>query len=283
MTGIISVIVVYIIAFAALWRFCLSTEKLKSRRENGAYILIFMAAAFALRAVLAMKYRGHETDMNCFTGWSEMMFRDGFKNFYASDAFTDYPPGYMYILYVVGAFNGLLGATDGAAWLVVKLPAIICDIATGWLIYKTANKKCGNITASVISALYLFNPTVILNSSLWGQVDSVFTLFAVLMICLLTERKTIRAYFAFALCIFIKPQSFMFMPLIIFAIIENVFLPEFNKDKFVKNLIGGLCAIAMIFVFALPFGLNEVIEQYKTTLSSYPYMTVNAFNGVHLA
>ena len=118
----------------------------------------------------------------------------------------------------------------------------------------------------------------ILNSSLWGQVDSVYTLFVVLMLYLLTNKETIKSYFVFAVCIFIKPQAFMFMPLLIFGIIENVFLPKFDREKFIKNLLWGLGAVAMLFLLALPFGLGNVINQYKETLSSYPYLTVNAFN-----
>lgn len=278
MIPILLTCLVYAVAYGVLWKGVLSDNSKLHANENKAYIIIIAALAFAARAVFAVKYKGHETDMNCFLGWSDMIFNGGFKSFYSSDAFTDYPPGYMYVLYIVGAVRNMLGASDGLAWLIVKFPAIICDIITGVIIYRIAEKRLGNVFAALISAVYMFNPAVILNSSVWGQVDSVYTFFMVIMLFLLTERKTIAAYFVFALCIFIKPQAFMFMPLIVYAIIENVFMPKFSGEKFIKNLIGGLCAIAMIFVLALPFGIGEVTEQYKNTLASYPYMTVNAFN-----
>lgn len=278
MTIILSLTVFFASALSMVWMYGITPKNLKSKNENKAYILILMAASFFMRAVFAMKFEGHSTDMNCFTAWSDMVFTGGISNFYSSEAFTDYPPGYMYVLYVIGAIRKLLSPSGGMSWLIVKLPAIICDTVTGWLIYKIAEKKTNNVIATVVSGVYLFNPAVILNSSIWGQVDAVHTLFSVLMLYLLTERKTIKAYFVFALCIFIKPQAFMFTPLIIFAIIENVFLPKFNKEKFFKNLIFGLCAIAMIFILAIPFGIGEVVKQYQSTLASYPYMTVNAFN-----
>lgn len=31
-------------------------------------------------------------------------------------------------------------------------------------------------------------------------------------------------------------------------------------------------------LLALPFGISNVIDQYTTTMASYPYLTVNAFN-----
>ena len=278
MTIILSLTVFCASLLSMVWMYGITPKNLKSKNENKAYILILMAVSFFVRAIFAMKFEGHSTDMNCFTAWADMVFTGGIGNFYSSETFTDYPPGYMYVLYVIGAIRKLLSPSGGMSWLIVKLPAIICDTITGWLIYKTAEKKTNNVIASIISGVYLFNPAVILNSSIWGQVDAVHTLFSVLMLYLITERKTIKAYFVFALCIFIKPQAFMFTPLIIFAIIENVFLPKFNKEKFFKNLIFGLCAIAMIFVLAIPFGIGEVVKQYQSTLASYPYMTVNAFN-----
>ena len=55
--------------------------------------------------------------------------------------FHDYPPGYMYVLYIVGAIEKLFGFSDGAQYALVKLPAIVCDILAGVLIYKVAKKK----------------------------------------------------------------------------------------------------------------------------------------------
>lgn len=280
MTAIIVVLLLYAIGFFALWTYYLSPALKRSKRgeENAVYIILLTAVSAAVHIICSVKYQGHTTDMNCFNGWSSMIFNDGISNFYSSDAFTDYPPGYMYVLYVIGAIRSVLDPSDGALWLLLKTPAIICDLITGILIYKIAKKKLGDGLSAAIAGAYLFNPAVILNSSLWGQVDSVYTLFVVLMLYLLTNRETIKSYFVFAVCIFIKPQAFMFMPLLIFGIIENVFLPKFDREKFVKNLLWGLGAIAMLFLLALPFGLGNVIDQYKETLSSYPYLTVNAFN-----
>ena len=68
------------------------------------FIAIF-AAALLVRIIIAVMYRGYEVDINCFVSWSDMVFNDGFGAFYKSESFTDYPPGYMYILYLVGAIR----------------------------------------------------------------------------------------------------------------------------------------------------------------------------------
>ncbi len=145
--------------------------------------LVIFAVALLTRFIAAVMYKGYETDMNCFISWSDMVFNGGFSEFYKSESFTDYPPGYMYILYVIGAIRSLFGmAYDSAATrLLVKLPAIIADMGAGWLIYRVASRHTKEIGAAVISAVYLFCPAVILDSAVWGQTDAVFTFFVALV------------------------------------------------------------------------------------------------------
>lgn len=280
----ISLIVLFFcVAAYAIWSYYLNPEmnkKIQKPNNDWNYIYIVAAAgtAFILRIILGAVYKGHATDMNCFIGWSDAIFKNGIRNFYTSPDFHDYPPGYMYVLYLIGAIRHVIPMQGAALYVLIKLPAIVCDLLAGLLIYKIAKKRCSDNISTALASLYLFNPAAVLNCSLWGQVDSVYTLLILLMIYLISENKMIASYFSFAACILIKPQSFILTPVLIAGIVENVFLHDFSREKFLKNLGAGLLAIAAIFVLALPFGISEVFEQYKITLQSYQYCTVNAFN-----
>lgn len=280
MTLILTVTAACLLAGFGVWQYalCPSLKKPGKGENNALWIISTIVVSLVIHIICAAAYHGHKTDMNCFSGWSTQIFQNGIGNFYSGEGFHDYPPGYMYVLYAVGALKTLFNSSGTALDVLLKFPAIVCDLLTGWLIYKIADKKFGNARAALISAVYLFNPAVIMNSAVWGQVDAVYTLFVALMLYFITEKELIKSYYIFAVCIFIKPQAFIFMPVLIFGIIENVFLPKFDKDKFVKNLLWGLGAILMIVILALPFGIGNVIVQYKATLASYPYLTVNAFN-----
>lgn len=280
MLGILFTVIFSFVAFYAVWTYTLAPRlgRDKNTDNNAMYIILAAAAAFVLRVILAGAYKGHETDMNCFLGWAGAVFEHGFREFYTLDMFHDYPPGYMYVLYIAGAINKLFGFSGGISYVVIKLPAIICDIITGVFIYKISKRKFSDAVSAIFAAIYLFNPAVILNSSLWGQVDSVYTLFAILMIYFITEKKMIYSYFMFAICLFIKPQAFIFTPVLIGGIVENIFRDNFSWNKFWKNLGAGMAAIAVILILSLPFGFGNVVEQYKATMASYPQLTVNAFN-----
>ncbi len=252
-------------------------KKSQKTRDFNAF-LIFALVCLIIKIIAAMLYRGHETDMGCFFGWSEMLADSGLGEFYKSDTFTDYPPGYMYILKFIGILKNVFNISDGFYYTVLKIPAILCDVLTGFLIYRCAKGRFSQNGSMLLSGLYMLNPAVIVNSSLWGQVDSVYTLGLIGVFLLLCNRRLLISFFVFAVCVFIKPQSLIFTPVLLFSSAEYVFLPKFDKIRLLKVISGGFGAILLMVIIALPFGLEFVIKQYVNTLGSYPYMTVNAFN-----
>ena len=116
-------------------------KKDKQIKWIGLGLLFF--GAFLVHVVFAAAYVGYETDMNCFSWWSSAVFEHGVNEFYHLEAFTDYPPGYMYILYVIGAIRSLFnmgGGLDTLSVVLLKMPAMLCDLGIGYVIYHVASK-----------------------------------------------------------------------------------------------------------------------------------------------
>ena len=242
-----------------------------------AYLLFF---AFLLRIILAAVCKGFESDIACFGSWALRAYEGGFGSFYSPDVFTDYPPGYIYILYPIGALlhHLKLNMLSPSGLILLKIPSILSDLGAAYLIYCFASRSFNEATALLLSMLYAFNPAVLLNSVVWGQVDSILV-FLVLLFCLaMTEGKTIPAYFIFAAGVLLKPQMLVFAPLLLYGIYEFEFLKFTNWRSFLMHLAGGICAIGCLLLAMLPFGLDKVLPQYTDTLGSYPYVSVNAYN-----
>lgn len=242
--------------------------------------LILLAVAFLLRCVFAGSSEGFASDTACFASWANLAFEGGIKNFYASGVFADYPPGFVYVLYIIGAIFSLfkIPYLSAPCLLLLKLPAIFCDMATVLLFYKIASKKLPQQQTVMLAGLYLFNPAIILNSSVWGQVDSVFTLTVLLMCWFLTENKMTQAYVVFGIGVLLKPQTLVFAPVLLYGIVDRVILYDFSWRNFFHNLFSGLTVICCMVLACMPFGLDLVFMQYASTLGSYPYVAVNAFN-----
>jgi Gpi18-like mannosyltransferase len=104
-----------------------------------------------------------QLDHGTFIAWSNNLAQNGFKTFYSG--WSDYFPGYLYVLWLLGKIN-LLGIIPQ---MLYKLPAILIDVATGFLIHKILKDIKNEKYGLVGSVLYLFNPAIFGNSALWGK------------------------------------------------------------------------------------------------------------------
>ena len=263
------------------------TPKLATWNRAALYVMI-AAIGLGVRLWASTFPYEHVLDLNCFRGWSSKLFADGTQGFYASDMFTDYPPGYMYVLTVVGAINTLFNIdnTGYIGTLIIKMPAILADVGLGLFIFWMAEKNLKRINAVAVSMLYLLNPAIILISACWGQVDSVHTLLVVVAVHWLTEKKLLKGSLTFVLAALVKPQALMFTPLFMFAYVAHWKESGFKKGVLGDLLINIMACLIFFIVLLLPFApfknwqfdLAPVLTQYRDTLASYAFATINAYN-----
>ena len=116
----------------------------KDSKKSWTNLLLVLAAALLVKLIFAAAYEGHGTDMTCFSAWSDMIFKDGFWNFYHSDSFTDYPPGYMAMLWGIGALRSIfnLDVATGAGRCVIKLIPILFDSITSIITNRAISSAC---------------------------------------------------------------------------------------------------------------------------------------------
>lgn len=280
-------LLIFLVVYALIYYSSIKPALSCAQKPKNTAALFWLLAAFCLvlRLITASFIEGFSTDITCFKSWSQMVYTDGFSNFYSSSSLTDYPPGYMYVLYVIGFLRNLFSLDYNSAsfTVLIKLPAIICDILAGFLIYKISSKNDRARAFSLsLAAIYLLNPAVIINSSAWGQVDSVYTVFVFLFIYLLYENKYILSCITFAAGFLFKPQIIIFAPVIGCFFLYRLIVKKEVKDILLKTAKAAVICILMIFAFSLPFTQNfnfsPVFSQYISTIKSYPYASVNAYN-----
>ena len=266
------------------------SSRIRSAGFNAQAVLILgLSLAFVLRMFISVAVRGYNTDINCFSAWSERIFSNGPGSFYAPDYFCDYPPGYMLLLWPAAALRYVLGASyQGAAHLLlIKFLPIACDILGAVLVWRFAKKhRVHSNIALLLSLFYAFNPAAIIDSAAWGQIDSILALLIAICAIEAAEERYIPSLIAFAGAMLIKPQALLFAPLGLFAII--VYLIRSKSPKKLKEFaVGVLAALGLLYIFALLFNgfeggvfgpVNWLVELYSSTLGSYSYITVNALN-----
>ncbi|CAN5342298.1 hypothetical protein BH10PAT1_BH10PAT1_1980 [soil metagenome] len=232
-------------------------------------IIILLLIGFILRLILS-PFGTLTLDQNTYIAWSSRLITVGFSNFYK--AWSDYLPGYLYILAILAEINKLNIIPQV---ILYKLPAILSDLATGFLIYKIVRKLKTEKWGLVSAGLYLFNPAVIANSTIWGQVDGITSLFSLLAIYAMDTNPLISAI-ALAYGAAIKPQVGL-VALIIFILMIR---KKWSVQKMVTYILESGIIFAGLFV---PFMgktnlITFIMERMNATLGQYPYTSINAFN-----
>ncbi len=258
---------------------------------------LVLGAALIARIVLALGMRGFETDINCFLSWSSRAFETGPLGFYGADVFCDYPPGYIYVLWLCGALRALLGQTGGGmlAVLIVKLPNILADLVACRMLIGVLQKRFSLRTACALSLLYALNPAVILDSAGWGQADGLLSLAIVIPLCFAAQKKWRSCLVTYAVAVLLKPQALLFAPLGVLVLGAEIVRSK-NKAQDIRKILAGLgMAVAIWIGLSMPFAAKQVsvsfpdapgaaqpviwlFEKYFGTLGSYSYYTVSACN-----
>ena len=235
-------------------------------------IFTLLAVGFFLRIAASTFMDGHN-DVNLFRNWAETAAND-FSKFYLNAKSADYPPLYIYVLALIGKI-GTISYFKTYFVLILKIPSIIADVVTAYLIYKLGKKYFKSEIGILLSAFYIFNPAIFIDSTFWGQVDSIFTLMIVIAVFLLSEKKIATSSAVFAAAILMKPQGIIFLPILFFELVRKI-----NLKIFMKSAISALITAVIII---LPFSLNGqnplwIFKLYSNTISEYPYASVNGFN-----
>jgi dolichyl-phosphate-mannose--protein O-mannosyl transferase len=265
--------------------------------SSAAWLLPLLILLGLAARVLFIGNEGFRTDVSSFEAWALSLDQHGFRNFYATAGFADYPPGYFYILAAIGAFYNAVGAGHDPTGFffkaLVKLPAIVADLCIGALLYALARRFASSGLALVVAALYLFNPATIYISGLWGQVDSVAGGFALLALyCMLRSDDDVATravnpwivggWLAFAYSLLVKPQAAVLLPLLIaFAFVDA----KRRRSRVLSTGIGIVAGLLLALLLTEPFHPSNpvgafvwLLERYAYGSSVYAYNTVNAFN-----
>ncbi len=238
-----------------------------------------------------MGNEGFKADVGTFEAWSLTLASHSFAQFYGSAGFADYPPGYFYVLWVVGHVFAALPAHGDYTLLkyLVKLPAVLMDLADGAILYAIARRFASDRFALGVAALFLLNPAIIFISAAWGQVDSIsagLSLLAVFLMLRSDERggtDIVLAWLALAYSLLIKPQAAVLIPLFIaFALVPNAR----RSMRMTYTGAGVIAAVVLAFVLTVPFhpSINPadvfgwLYQKYEFGKNVYAYNSVNAFN-----
>lgn len=264
----------FIVLCVGIYKFR-KTEYLSRWLEHKYNVLFFLIGVILFKVLLAPVIEGFPNDIACFKSWSYHA-ATRLTSFYKGDFFCDYPPLYIYVLSIVGKIIHIfrLSYSSNAALILIKMPSIIAEAVTGYIIFYEARKHINKEEGFFLTVIYVLNPAVLLNATIWGQVDAFFAMLIILMIVMIQRERLMDASMLLALAIMMKPHGLIFGPILFFELIKR-------KDirLFLKSFLTGMMTIIIVI---LPFSFNQnplwIIKLYMNTTAGYQYASLNAFN-----
>ncbi|MDD2922626.1 MAG: hypothetical protein PHQ36_10110, partial [Anaerolineales bacterium] len=146
------------------------------KRNNLKITALLLALVSLSLRVIALPYENY--DLKVFNlVWYETLYQHGIAQTLATN-FANYTPPYTYFLALATFTREFITPLTA-----IKLIPTCFDLLGAFLIYKIVKLKFqqGDIP-SLAAAVYFTAPTIIINSSFWGQADSLYT--ACLLACL---------------------------------------------------------------------------------------------------
>ena len=242
--------------------------------------ILFLMASFVMRLFIADNYYGYIFDIYCNETWALDAINHGALNIYEKSSNIlgvttfNYPPGGAYLYWLLGAASKLTSFEFVPLWL-VKLPAVLFDIAAGAVIFLFLSRKKNYLLGLVGSAIFLLNPGVVINSSAWGQTDVIYSFFVFLAFIFTIKKRWLLAGVMLALGCMIKLQGIIFIPLLFF-----IWLIKGGAKRATLAVVGFLLVVILLaapFVIAGQGGM--MIE--KVFQNSFDYtdrLSANAYN-----
>jgi Gpi18-like mannosyltransferase/predicted membrane-bound dolichyl-phosphate-mannose-protein mannosyltransferase len=253
-----------------------SAPLLKDRDRSFMWALAILFGIAMLKVALLPLFDGYSNDVSSYEAWALEMTAAGPAGIYRAGYFLDYPPGYLYALWLAGIVAKATGAGGVALRMIIEAPALVADFILALLIFifvrRTAPAR--RMTAYVAMLLVALNPALGFDTVVWGQSDSALTVVIMLSAALVLAGEFELAWGVAALSVLVKPQALMYVPVLgLWTVL---------KLPYSKWWRSALAAVVVAVVGVLPFQLGHpwywIVELYHSTAAYYHETSVNAFN-----
>jgi dolichyl-phosphate-mannose-protein mannosyltransferase len=271
-------------------------------------LFLVLGIGLALRLLLAyalLPNSGLISDLNLYADWAITMANVGPSDFYAKIGFSDYPPGYLYVLWLIGEIGKVIAFSTNvdvvtATTSLLKLPPILLDVCAAFMLYHivrnwSADHSNDGRRALFASAIYLFNPVTWYDSAIWGQTDAAGACLMLLGFIALIRWPSEAAAAIAVLASLVKPQfGVVLVPIICIVLVKRHLITHrtsptsastgpkslFANNGPVRLLSSAIVATALFYSLAAPFGLgfHSFLARMSDTAQGYPILSVNAYN-----
>lgn len=181
--------------------------------------------------------------------------------------FSNYPPLYLYLFKVLALVPvyGLYGIKT----LSFIFEAVIAA-AAAWMVGKTAPHTLSRGQLLLVFAVMLSIPTLVINGSLWGQVDSVYAAFVLLSLFALLRKRPLEAAILYGVALSFKIQAIFFLP-----VFFGYFWGDIRRLGYVL-ILPAVYVISVIPAWLAGGSLPYLLTVYLRQANEYPALNLHS-------
>ncbi|MCL2249690.1 MAG: hypothetical protein FWC13_10510 [Oscillospiraceae bacterium] len=230
-----------------------------------AYVFALTAALLLLIARFALFYFESADYVIFLSVWVEEYRGMSFWQALGTNV-GNYNPPYMYLLNIIAR----IPISD---LYLIKIVSVIFDFLLAYFAMKIVSLKTENLNFRLLTfVLTLAIPTVMLNSAMWGQCDSIYSAFALGALYFALSGKSKLSYTFMALSLSFKLQAAFIFPIFLVCIMTK-------KIRFRDCYMFFIVYISLMLpaiIAGMP--IEDSLFMYFTQADSFHVLTLNAMN-----
>jgi Gpi18-like mannosyltransferase/predicted membrane-bound dolichyl-phosphate-mannose-protein mannosyltransferase len=242
------------------------------------WAILIVTGLWLVKTLALLAFPGFGVDVGSYQAWALQIADNGPANTYQQGYFLDYPPGYLYALWIAGVIARAVGAGGDTLRIIVESPALIADFLLSIVVFAYVRRSAYRNLALVAMLMVALNPALLFDTVVWGQSDSVLTLVMWLAVVATLAGEFEISWALAALAVLIKPQGLMIVPVLGWWMLLEADYATWARAAIV--------ALGTFIIGIAPFQIghrwNWIIALYSSTAAYYHETSVNAFNFLAL-
>lgn len=206
-------------------------------------------------------------DLKLILTWYFFLQQHGIQGL-GDGTFSNYPPAYLYLLWAFTLFSKWI--PPAAA---IKLIPTLFDAVSAIAIFKIARLKFNGDEPWFLTTLFLLLPTVMLNSTAWGQIDGAYASFLLVCFYLLLRAQPFWALTAFGVAFSFKAQAIFLLPFLGILFLRKqikwyyfLIIPVIYLVLAIPTLMLGRSLNSILFLYAGQADQFENLARYAPNL-----------------
>jgi Gpi18-like mannosyltransferase len=200
--------------------------------------------------------------------WCTAIVKDGYLYAFKTK-FSNYPPLYLYFLVLIAKlFNTSM-------WLpAIKFLSILFDFLLGYFGYKIILQATRDRPWAILGGGLLFSlPTVVLNSAMWGQCDSIYGSLVVGASYFFLTKRHVWAFVLLGISFSLKLQTVFIFPIIALLYFSNQGIRIWHF-----LIIPAIFVLTIVPAWLFGGDFEDLLRTYLDQSDQYRILSMNAPN-----